>query len=259
MKVFILTDLEGVCGVFRWEQTLAEDPAAYMEARRLLMGEVNAAVEGAFEGGAARVVVDDGHNAAKSFIPEELDERAEMVMGISGPDDLVVRQGFDCAILLGYHCMSHTPHGVLCHTQSSKTWDNYWINGRLAGEIAQMAIRLGGFDVPVAMVTGDEATCAEARDWLGDDVVTVPVKTGLARQGALMLAPKRARNLIREGAKEAVRKAPSLKPYKPRFPLTVRWQFKDSEIVDLYRGPGKKIDATTIEREVFEAKDVVRP
>jgi D-amino peptidase len=128
MRVYIETDLEGVCGVYRFEQTREYGTPANIEARHLLMGEVNAAVEGAFEGGATRVVVRDGHDGSKSFFPEQLDDRAEMIMGRFSPYDFVLDQGFDAAILLGFHAMSHTIDGVLCHTQSSLTWDNYWIN-----------------------------------------------------------------------------------------------------------------------------------
>ena len=82
MKILIMTDLEGVCGVYRFEQTREYGTPANLEARRLLMGEINAAVRGAFDGGATRVVVWDGHDGSKSFLLEELDERAEVVMGV---------------------------------------------------------------------------------------------------------------------------------------------------------------------------------
>lgn len=259
MKVFILTDLEGVCGVYRWEQTCEYGSPANVEARHLLMGEVNAAVAGAFDAGATRVVVRDGHDGAKSFFPEALDERAEMVMGQPGDRDRTLGIGFDAAILLGYHAMSHTPDGILCHTQSSATWNNFWINGRLAGEIAQCAVYVGGHDIPVVMVTGDDTTCAEARDWLGEEIVTVEVKQGLSREGALMLSPKRARALIRDGAAQAVKKARAIPPYKPAFPLTLRFQFKDSKIVDVYRGDVRRIDACTIEKEIHDPNDVFSP
>lgn len=259
MKIYISTDLEGVCGVYRFEQTREYGKPANIEARHLLMGEVNAAVCGALDGGAARVVVRDGHDGSKSFIPEELDERAEMIMGGYSPYDIVLRQGFDGAILLGYHSMSHTVNGVLCHTQSSLTWDNYWINGRLAGEIHQSAILLGAYDIPVMMVTGDDKTVEEARNLLGNDIVTVRVKEGLSREGALMYSPKKARAMIREGAKEAMKRIGKIAPYKPDFPLKIRWQFKDSGIVDKYKGDAKRIDATTLEKVVTKPEDIIIP
>ena len=258
MKVFVCTDLEGVCGVFRWEQTDYGNPAN-MEARHLLMGEVNAAIAGACDAGATRVVVQDGHGGARSFLPEDLDERGRMAMGQVGNFDRLLEEGFDCAFLVGYHSMNHTPNGVLCHTQSSETWDNFWINGRLAGEIAQEAIWLGSHGIPITLVTGDGKACAEATAWLGKDVVTVAVKEGLSREGALMLAPKRARQLIRAAAKEAVQKAATLKPYNVNFPLTLRFQFTNSEIVDSYRGIARRIDACTIEKEIVRGVEVFGP
>jgi D-amino peptidase len=259
MKVYIETDLEGVSGVYRFEQTREYGTPANVEARHLLMGEVNAAVCGAFDGGATRVVVHDGHDGSKSFFPEELDERAEMVMGKYSPYDVVLRQGFDAAILLGFHAMSHTVGGVLCHTQSSLTWNNYWINGKLAGEIEQMAILLGACDIPVVMVTGDDKTVEEAKSALGNDIVTVQVKQGLSREGALMVAPKRARAMIRAGAKEALRIIPNVAPYRPAFPLQIRWQFKDSGIVDRYTGDATRIDAITLEKVVNAPGDIIVP
>ena len=259
MKIYILTDLEGVCGVYRFEQTREYGTPANIEARRFLMGEINAAVRGAFDGGATRVVVQDGHDGSKSFFLEELDERAEVVMGIFSPYDIVLRQGFDGAFLLGFHSMSHTKRGILCHTQSSLTWDNYWINDRLAGEIYQSAILLGACDIPVLMVTGDDKTVREARDFLGDDIVTVQVKTGLAREAALMYSPKRARAMIYEGAKEAMKRVGKINPCKPEFPLKIRWQFKDSGIVDRYKGDAKRIDATTLEKIVTKPEDIIHP
>lgn len=259
MRIYITTDLEGVCGVYRFEQTREYGTPANVEARHLLMGEVNAAVAGAFDGGATRVVVRDGHDGAKSFFPEELDERAEMVMGVFSPGELDMRQGFDAAILLGYHAMSNTQRGILCHTQSSRTWDNYWINGELAGEIRQSAITLGALDIPVVMVTGDDKTVKEAKNLLGDDIVTVQVKEGLSREGALMYSPKRARAMIREGAKEAMKRISRIKPYKQEFPARIRWQFLSSDVIKRYKGAAWRIDDRTLEKIVYRPEDIISP
>jgi len=260
MRVYISTDLEGVCGVYRFEQSRdAFGSPANVEARKLLMGEVNACVAGCFDAGAERVVVRDGHDGAKSFFPEELDERAEMVMGGFSPRDKVLREGFDAAVLLGFHAMSHTPDAILCHTQSSKSWDNYWIDGRLYGEIGQVAILLGAAGIPVVMVTGCDKACAEAREFLGDDVVTVEVKKSLSREGALMLAPKRARALIREGAAKALALAGKAKPYSIDFPATIRWQFKDSGYVDRLGSGARRIDGHTVEKEVASPDAILHP
>ena len=66
MKVYLMTDLEGVAGVWKFEErddVSAENFECRMRARRLLTREVNAAVAGFFEGGATEVIVNDGHGA----------------------------------------------------------------------------------------------------------------------------------------------------------------------------------------------------
>jgi D-amino peptidase len=259
MKILIATDLEGVCGVYRFEQVREYGTPANIEARHLLMGEVNAAIIGAFDGGATHVLVSDGHAGSKNFFVEDLDERAEVIMGSYSLYDTILHQGFDGGVLLGYHSMSHTVNGILCHTHNSMTWDNYWINGRLAGEIEQSAIILGACEIPVIMVTGDDKTVVETRNLLGKDIVTVQVKTGLSREGAVMYSPIKACAMISEGMREAMRKVGKIEPYKPDFPLKIRWQFKDSGIVDRYDGDAKRIDATTLEKTVMKPEEIILP
>ena len=51
MKVFLSTDMEGTAGVVDWEQCVGDGPQA-AAGRKLLLAEVNAAIEGAVAGGA---------------------------------------------------------------------------------------------------------------------------------------------------------------------------------------------------------------
>ncbi len=73
--------------------------------------------------------------------------------------------------MLGFHAMMGTPDGVLCHTQSSKTENRYWYNGVESGELAQSAAIAGYYGVPAIMVSGDEATCREARKFFGNNII----------------------------------------------------------------------------------------
>ena len=56
MRVFIISDMEGVSGIVRWKQVNAGE-AHYGEGRRLDTEEINAAVRGARDGGATEIVV----------------------------------------------------------------------------------------------------------------------------------------------------------------------------------------------------------
>ncbi|MFW6157798.1 MAG: M55 family metallopeptidase [Planctomycetota bacterium] len=257
MKVYVATDLEGVAGVCRFVQT-REDGPRYDEARELLTRECSACVDGLVEAGVEEVYVRDGHGRPYNFVPELLHPAARHLVGHS-PDPTALLSECDAAILLAYHAMAGTPDGVLCHTQSSRGGNKYWYNGRESGEIAQHALMAGHFDIPVIMVTGDDATCREAREFLGDGPVTVSTKTGLAREGAVLLAPSLARDRIREGAKEAVGRAAGCRPYKIDLPIRGRLWFPSKETADRRRTDlGERVDDFTFEATFETALDVLR-
>ncbi len=91
MKVHIISDMEGVAGIVKWQQTSGGDPM-YEEGRRLYTEEINAAVRGAKAAGAKEIVVMDCHGAGggwsfNSLIPELLDPGLR-VRGARGMDEL---------------------------------------------------------------------------------------------------------------------------------------------------------------------------
>ncbi len=264
MKVFIATDLEGVCGVYSFQQTRdGHGSAPNLGALRLQREEVNAAVRGAFAGGATQVVADGLHGHGGPLDLGSFDERLEMILGghnqVESVWQAIAEAQFDAVFLLGYHARANTPGGVLCHTQSSKALNNVWINGRLVGEAEQSAIAFGAMGAPVVLVTGDDHTCREAREFLGDQPVTVEVKRGLARQCAWSPAPKRAWQLIEDGAREAMGRVAEAKPYEQEFPVTIRWQFLDSGALDRFSGKGARIDSQILEKTVHRPQDILWP
>lgn len=247
MKIYISTDLEGISGVCVFEQTRDRTSPHYEHARHLLMADISAAVQGCLDGGAKEIVVSDGHGGGFNFVPDEMHPGALYFTGVDRPGTACAfDDSFDGAILLGYHAMNGTATGVLHHTQSSKAECKYWYNGRESGEIAQSAIVFGHFGVPVVMVTGDDATCAEARDFLGKEVVTVSVKRGYSRQCAVLVPPQRAHKMIRAGAKKAMRHVKKCKPYKIDFPAEGRLQLGTKELADQKKpNLSKRVDDVT--------------
>ncbi len=260
MKVYISTDLEGISGVTLWDQTREMTSAAYQHARHLLTREVNACVQGCLDGGASQIVVLDGHGGGFNFVPDELHPGATYVTGPNRPTMLPgLDASFNAAILLGYHAMAGTPNAVLAHTQSSKAGCRYWYNGRESGEIAQTAIVLGQYGVPVVMVTGDEATCAEARAFLGEGIVTVAVKKGISITCCEMVPPQRAWELIRKAASESLGRIGQCKPYKIDLPIRARLSYLTAEIADTAGCRlSKRVDATTYERIIESPLDIVK-
>jgi D-amino peptidase len=128
-------------------------------------------------------------------------------------------------VMLGFHAMMGTPDGVLNHTQSSESENRYWYNGVESGELAQNAAIAGYFGVPPIMVSGDEATCREARQFFGNGIVTVAVKRGVAREAAVLYPFEETRKALYEGAKKAVLAISSCKPYILDTPVKVKEQY----------------------------------
>lgn len=252
MRVMVWVDAEGISGITSWEQVLA-GRSRYEEGRRLMTQEVNAAVRGAKLAGATEIIVVDGHGAGGEFsfrnlIPELLEPGAEYVFGAPWTTyTLPLERGCDGAIFLGFHAKSGSPDGVLSHTVS-ESWLNFYINGETAGEIAICAGVCGHFGVPVLLVTGDAATCREAKATLGEGVKTVCVKEGISRFAAKCLAPREAWQRIEEAVSEVVKRPPKVKPYRPFEPTTLRVEFTAPEHVRNYLREGvRQVDERTVE------------
>ena len=156
MNVFISADIEGVCGVMgpcHWDPAGAE----YKRACGWMTQEVNAAVRGALAAGAKRIVVKDAHNTATNIPLDELDPAAELISGWGPLDSMVegVDSSFGAVFLIGYHARGGTIDGTLAHTFSSNVLD-LRVNGQTVGEAGWAGMFAGHFDVPVALVTGDD-------------------------------------------------------------------------------------------------------
>lgn len=260
MRVMIKTDLEGISGVCVWEQTRDRATLYYQEARRLLMGDVNAAVEGCLAGGASEVVVTDGHGGGFNIVPELMHPKAKYWTGTDRPSYSQrerIYRGCDAAILLGYHAMAGTEDGILRHTQSSLNGNRYWYNDREFGEIGQSALVMGHFGIPVVMVTGDTATCREARQFLGEKIVTVAVKEGYAAQFGLLLSPSAAHDLLRQGAEAAMKRVSECTPFTIDTPIRGRLRFPDKSTADrFYPVRSRRVDDYTFEAVFERALDI---
>ena len=220
MKVFISADLEGIAGVVHGEHVF-RNGREHDRARRLMTAEVNAAIEGALEAGAQKIVVNDSHGTMRNILPEELHEKAELITG--SPKPLSMMQGiddsFNAAFFIGYHAMPSSFPAVMGHTYYGRVVYNVRVNGHLMGETGINAALAGYFNVPVVLVTGDQAVTKEARQLLGG-VETVTVKDAIGRYAAKCLSPVEARKRIRKAAKNALNNLSDMKPFKLDSPIT---------------------------------------
>lgn len=225
LRIYIETDLEGASGVYKFAQTREVADPLYEQAKEYLMGDIAAVVRGLRDAGATDIVVFDGHGS-QAFVPHLMEPGAKYITGLPRPDDDWGMYGkVDGFVMLGFHAMKGTPDGVLNHTQSSRGENRYWYNGVESGEIAQSAALAGCHDVPSIMVTGDEAACREAHQFLGDACVTIAVKRGLSRESAILYPFAETRKALYEGAKRAVAAMPRCKPYRIATPIQAKKQF----------------------------------
>jgi D-amino peptidase len=224
-KVYMVTDMEGVDGIFNTE--LQCDPwksPRWEESRKLLTGEVNAAVKGLFEGGATDVVVLDGHDSSSTLSVLDIDPRARLLEGVPLPPTFGLDASYSALIFIGQHAMAGAEKGVLTHTESSEGIQNVWVNNRPTGEIGIVAMLAGYFDVPTIMLSGDTAACQELYG-LVPEAECAEVKSAVSRTAALMLSHPVACALIREKARRAMERLPQIKPYKLAGPVEVKIEF----------------------------------
>ena len=234
MKVFVISDMEGVAGIVKPEQTTAGEPL-YEEGRKLYTQEINAAVRGAKAAGGTEIVVMDCHGAGKgytfnSLLPEELDPDCEFVVQNEWTDYTeFLEQGVDAALFVGMHARAGAREGVLNHTISGPDFQNLWFNGTLVGETGINAALCGTWGCPTVLVTGDQAACREGKELLGDALTTVAVKRGTGVRSARMIPPRRARELVEAGAAQALKDLRAVPPYEPGTPCEIRVEYKWTE------------------------------
>lgn len=235
MKILIAADMEGITGVVHWNHVAPSHPE-YTRFRRLMTGDVNAAVRGAFDGGAGEVVISDGHNDGRNILIEELDPRARLNSGSPAPFSMVqgIDGGVDGVLFVGYHARIGAPYAILEHTWSDERVYAVRLNGRMVGEIGLNAAVCGHFNAPVLMISGDQTACAEARELLGA-VETAVVKTASGRMSAELLPPDASGHLIYTAAHSAVRalvEGNAPQPLRLNAPISIEVEFVQSEMAD---------------------------
>ncbi len=250
MKVFISVDMEGISGVVHSSQA-APGRRDYEWARTMMAGDANAAIAGALEGGASEIVVADAHDGMRNLRLNELHPAASLVSGSGRPLSMIhgIGADFDALFMVGFHAMCGTRDGIMNHAYISQGLQRIKLNGREVGEIGIFGGIAGGFGVPVALVTGDDACCREAMDWL-PEVRTASVKSGINRFAAQCLSQQKAHELIRQSAKAALQPdilsqvKPLLPPPNTRFEI----EFTGSQCADsAARVPGvSRVDDRTV-------------
>lgn len=242
-RVFVITDAEGVAGICRQDQTEPKDP----ELRRLLTGEINAAVQGFIDGGADEVLVWDGHDGSQTLSVETIDPRAKLVMGGLGITMLMERK-YTAIAFIGQHARANSRGGVMAHSYSSLGIQNMLMNGKPVGEIETRAALAGWYGTPVAFLSGDQVAAEQLKAIVPDAEVAV-VKEGLTNYSCISLSAESSRRLIREKAAAGMRKVAHIRPYRIDGPVT--FQVESTSRSALGHDPGLRAGA-----EVIDARTV---
>ncbi|MDR1979298.1 MAG: M55 family metallopeptidase [Synergistaceae bacterium] len=226
MKIFISADMEGATGVVQGVQTHHAEKE-YVFGCKMQLHDVNAVIEGALDAGTDEILVNDAHARMTNLNIEEMsfDSRVRLLTG--SPKPLSMVQGFessDVAFFVGYHAKAGTPRAVLDHTISGGVVYSIFLNGKEMGETGLNAAVCAQKDIPVGLVTGDLAVCAEAKELMGDALVTACVKTAHTRMSADCLLPEESAKVLKTAAAEAVertraRKSPCVDIGDGRFEL----------------------------------------
>jgi D-amino peptidase len=233
VKVFISFDMEGVAGIVDWSQCRAPGQP-YEEGRRLLLGEVNAAIDGAMAAGATEIVCNDSHGTMNNLDPAALHGQASYVSGRHKP--LYMMQGLDAAadvvFMIGYHGSISGESSVLSHTYNPSVISHVSLNGVRVGESGINALVALAYGTPVGLITGDRQTIGEASPFLAD-AERVVVKESFTRFGASNLHPEMARVMIADGARRAVERAGRLERPAVSLPATLEVHVQTADMAEV--------------------------
>ena len=224
MRILISVDMEGITGVTSLHDTTPGTPG-WTRFRPIMTRDANAAIAGAFDGGATEVIVVEAHSGHRNILIEELDERAVLITGRHKRFGMLegIDRGIDLVYFVGYHAPAGSS-GILSHTFFAASLVELRLNGEPCSESRMMAALAGEFGVGVGMVTGDNVCAAEAARWV-PGVRTVVVKEAIDRFTALCLPPGRTEKLIRAAAAAAASSPAAHPPVRVQPPLAweARW------------------------------------
>jgi D-amino peptidase len=212
-RIYISVDMEGIAGAVAGDQISATG-SEYQAYRKIMVGELLAAIAGAREAGATEFVVSDSHGGMNNLPIDDLPEDVKLIRGTPRPHGMMegIDQGkYDGAMFIGYHSSASNTRGVRAHTISSARLSEVKLNGVPASEGYLNAALAGQFGVPILLVTGDDAVVEELAVLKAEGVA---VKRAIGFHAAESSTPAAARNQIREASRRAVSRIGTYRPFK---------------------------------------------
>jgi D-amino peptidase len=249
VKVYISVDMEGISGLVRWPD-VSPTGIDFARNRSLMTADANAAVAGAFDAGAAEVIVEENHGVEDLcvLLMDEIDPRCSVIRG-AGRGGATTMAGLDANVdvvmLIGHHGRAGSYPGIMAHTISGG-FKLVLLAGEPIGEPDFFAIHAGEMGVPVGMVSGDQVVAEQATarcPW----AEAVIVKQALGNQSGHCIPPSRARKMIRDAATRTVHRTRSgeLQALDQRGPYEFEVELR-TPIGDAMRANLESLDDFTI-------------
>jgi D-amino peptidase len=133
---------------------------------------------------------------------------------------------------IGYHGSISGASAVLSHTYNPSVISRVTLNGAECGESGINGLVALGHDVPVALITGDQVTIAEAEPFF-KQVEQVVVKGSVTRFAAAQVHPEKAREMINAAAEAAVRRIGSVPLPDIELPARLDVELQTADMADV--------------------------
>ena len=232
MKVFISIDMEGITGNTGWQHVSRSDPE-YRAGQLRMIGDCNAAIQGALDAGAEEIVVNDSHDRMTNLILDDLNPKARVITGMPKPLSMMQGvEGADAALFVGYHARMGTQAATMDHTYFGGSIARVLLNGQEVGEPELNAAVAGHYGVPVVFLSGDRTVCTMVKESIGSWVETAIVKTAIGRMVAECLHPDVTHPLIQAGVRAGLEGRNSARPIKGTTPTRIEVEFFSTDMAD---------------------------
>ena len=191
MKIFISTDMEGIEGISSWNEMTTKEAWCVSLLKQELTYVIDTLLKGA---DIEEICICDSHSRGENLVFGSFgDPRITHIKGY--PRHSYMMEGldetFDAVFLIGYHASIGTLNGGMDHSYSSSCINRVRLNGQEVGEVEINAYFAGLYDVPIALISGDDILESQLKGFL--DIPYVRTKEGLGRYTAKMYSPEKVK------------------------------------------------------------------
>jgi D-amino peptidase len=256
LRVLLYHDMEGLAGQNDYRTFNYSHPEFYAKGRDYLIADINAVIDGLFEGGATSVEVIDAHgsgNPDPDVDADRLHPRATQLVRDSAFRqyvDVVAPDTYEAIVAVGMHAKTGS-RGFASHTVTLGM--ALEMNGHEVTETEMVAYSWGRVGVPVIFVSGD--------DRLRDDLSTMPWLTYVVTKKATSANTVELRDVaevhaeMRAKAAEAARGLANAKVMRVNEPVRAALRVVPPASLASLRGvPGVALSEGG-DQVTFEARD----